>query len=302
MNGLQGVDVASFQGPPSTWAPKAGNIAFAAVKISELSAGGPYVNPDAAADWAYLGSKGLGRIGYLFGHPAMSAGATVTLFMDTLRSLGFSDGDMVALDLEVSDGLTPGAVAGWAADVLRRLKALLDREVLLYTFTAFAQEGNCAGLGAYPLWIAGPSSPPGRPFVPPPWRRHTIHQYKFGSSSDPLDRDLANYASLKAMQRSLGKHVPKPTPKPRRREPMQLPQVLSYVSVSIPAGVKHVLLSAGANAATLKYQFLPGGTWTPLTLVAQDGASVVAVPAKATQLRVQRSETAESIDVALQDS
>ena len=83
---------------------------------------------------------------------------------------------------------------------------------------------------------------------------------------------------------------------------MQLPQVLSYVTISIPAGVGHVLLSAGTNVAPLKYQFLPGGTWTPLTLVAQDGAAVVAVPVKATQLRIQRSETAESIDVALQDS
>lgn len=96
--------------------------------------------------------------------------------------------------------------------------------------------------------------------------------------------------------------APEPKPAPRRHEPVQLPQTLGYTPVSIPAGVKHVLLSAGANTARLRYQFLPGGTWQALTLIAQDGAAVVAVPAKATQFRVQRSETVESIDVALQDS
>lgn len=96
--------------------------------------------------------------------------------------------------------------------------------------------------------------------------------------------------------------APRPKPTPRRHETVQLPQTLGYTAVSIPAGVKHVLLSVGANTARLKYQFLPGGTWQSLTLVAQDGASVIAIPAKATELRVQRSETVESIDVALQDS
>lgn len=299
MNGLHGVDVSSFNGTPGQWKPAAGDIAFGAVKISELSATGPYVNPDATLDWAALHAMSAGRVGYLFGHPAMGASATVSLFLDALRPLGISNGDMVALDLEVSDGLGPAAVAAWAAGVLSLLKRELDRTPLLYTFISFAQEGNCAGLGHYPLWIADPSSPPGRPFVPPPWHTHSIHQY---SLTAPLDRDLADYPSLKAMRAALGKHVPAPIPKPRRSEPVQLPQVLSYVTVSIPAGVGHVLLSVGANVAPLKYQFLPGGTWTPLTLVAQDGASVVAVPAKATQLRVQRSETAESIDVALQAS
>jgi hypothetical protein len=96
--------------------------------------------------------------------------------------------------------------------------------------------------------------------------------------------------------------APRPKSTPRRHEPVQLPQNLGYTPVSIPAGVKHVLLSVGANTSRLRYQFLPGGTWQALTLVAQDGAAAVAVPTKANQFRVQRSETVESIDVALQDS
>lgn len=293
---LAGVDVSSFQGLPGAWVPEAGAISYGAVKITELSAAGPYENPDAVADWDYLGSHGLGRIGYCFAHPAMSVSATVSLFTGRLGELGLEPGDMVALDLEVTDGLGPAAVSAWALDVLRSLRTELDREPLIYSFISFAQEGNCAGLGNFPLWIADPSSPAGQPRVPLPWRTWTLHQHKI---TGPLDLDIAKFGSLKAMRAALGKHVPAPKP---RRHAMQLPQTLGYTAVSVPAGTGHVLLSVGANTARLKYQFLPGGTWQSLTLVAQDGAAVIAVPGKATELRVQRSETVESIDVALQDS
>jgi len=293
---LPGCDVSSFNGAPGQWKPLAGDISWAAVKVSEYSAAGEYVNPDFHADWAALGTAGLGRVAYLFAHPAMSASETVALFLDTAGPV-LTAQDAVAVDLEVTDGLGPAAVAAWALGVLRTLRARLDREPLLYTFLSFADDGNCAGLEDFPLWIADPSSPAGKPRVPVPWRTFAIHQW---SISAPLDRDVAAFASLKAMRAALGKHVP--PPKPRRHEPVLLPQVTSYTGVSIPAGVKHVLLSVGANTARVRYQFLPGGTWQNLTLTAQDGAAVIAVPSKATQLRVQRSETVESIDVALQDS
>lgn len=293
---LAGVDVSSFNGTPGQWKPLAGDIAWAAVKVSEYSPAGSYVNPVFEADWAALRAAGLGRVAYLFAHPAMSASGTVNLFLSTLEPV-LLDTDAVALDLEVTDGLGPAAVAAWALDVLRALKQRLAREPLLYTFLSYADEGNCAGLEEFPLWIADPSSPAGKPRVPPPWRTWTLHQH---SITPPLDLDLAKFSSLKAMRAALGKHVP--APKPRRHEPVQLPQDLNFSTVSIPAGTGHVLLSVGANTSRLRYQFLPGGKWQTLTLIAQDGASVLAVPAKANQLRVQRAETVESIDVALQDS
>ena len=67
---LPGIDVASsFQGAPGRWMPLAGKIEWAAVKFTELSAAGPYTDPDAAADWAALQAAGIGRVAYLFGHP-----------------------------------------------------------------------------------------------------------------------------------------------------------------------------------------------------------------------------------------
>jgi lysozyme len=199
---LAGVDVAVYQGTPGSWRAEAGAIAWAGVKISELSSAGPYISPDAAADWAYLKAHGKGRVGYLFGHPATGPAATVSLFADELARLGLDDGDGIALDLEQSDGLPPGHVATWAGQVMAQLEHVLHRTPLLYTFLSFAQGGNCAGLGRYPLWIADPSSPAGHPRVPGPWSGWAIHQHSITGS---IDRDVAAWATMAAMRGELGK-------------------------------------------------------------------------------------------------
>jgi lysozyme len=202
---IPGVDVSSFQGPPADWRTVAGSISWAGVKMTQLSPGGPYRNPDASADWAALKSLGKGRVGYLFGHPGMSISATADLFLAELDACGLEDGDGVALDLEVTNGLSAAAVASWAADVLALLERDLDRLPLLYTFLSFAEAGNCAGLGKYALWIADPSSPRGHPRVPAPWKTWALHQF---SSAGGIDRDVASFADLAAMRKALGKAVP----------------------------------------------------------------------------------------------
>jgi GH25 family lysozyme M1 (1,4-beta-N-acetylmuramidase) len=200
---LAGVDVSGYQGTPSKWASTAGTISWAAVKVTEFEANGTkYVNPYAAADWEWLHSKKKGRIAYLFGHPSVSAANTVNFFITQLNALGLRDADGVALDLEVSDGLTPAHVASWGVDVQSELETRLGRTPLLYTFLSFAEAGNCAGLGRYPLWIADPSSTKGHPRVPEPWTKWSIHQYDISGS---IDRDVANFASESAMFDALGK-------------------------------------------------------------------------------------------------
>lgn len=206
---LPGVDVSSFQGRPASWLPAAGNISWAAVKITEFQPSGTrYVNPDAAADWAALRAAGKGRIAYLFGHPATSPSATVSFFAQMLLGLGMEPGDAVCLDHEVSDGRSPAEVAAWGRAVLEHLHATFARLPLIYTFLSFAESGNCAGMGGYPLWIADPSSPEGRPRVPRPFVTWRIHQYAISGS---IDRDLASYPNLAAMAAELGRH---PAPHP----------------------------------------------------------------------------------------
>lgn len=75
---IPGVDVSSFQGQPSAWQAEAGKVKWVAVKLTELQANGvPFINPDAAADWAFVRGKRLGRIGYMFAHPSQSTGGHV---------------------------------------------------------------------------------------------------------------------------------------------------------------------------------------------------------------------------------
>jgi GH25 family lysozyme M1 (1,4-beta-N-acetylmuramidase) len=205
---LHGVDVAVFQGEPSSWTPNAGDIDWAAVKLTELEPKNVrYVNPDAAADWSWLAQQGKGRIAYLFGHPSVSASDTVSFFVSELTSLGLKDTDGIALDLETNDGVAAADVASWARAVLTQLESSLHRRPLLYTYIDFAVAGNCAGLGDYPLWIADPSHPAGSPDVPLPWRTWAIHQYAI---IDNLDRDVADYPSNAAMFSALGKESAPP--------------------------------------------------------------------------------------------
>src|SRR5579859_1090817 len=102
---IPGVDVSSFQGPPGAWRAAAGNIKWVGVKLTELQPKNVhYVNPDAAEDWAYVARQNLGRIGYLFGHPSVSAQESVAFFVSEIKALGLRDVDGVMLDLETTDG------------------------------------------------------------------------------------------------------------------------------------------------------------------------------------------------------
>jgi lysozyme len=200
---LRGVDVSSFQGRPKQWRAEAGTITWAAVKITELQPGDVrYVNPDAADDWSWLHRHSRVRIGYLFGHPSVSAKDTVSFFLTEMGKLGLHDGDAIALDIEVTDGLGPSAVDAWCAEVTSELHKKTGRRPLVYTFLSFAESGNCSRLGGYPLWIADPSSRAGHPRVPKPWQTWTMHQYDISGS---IDRDLAKFASRAAMSGALGK-------------------------------------------------------------------------------------------------
>lgn len=231
-SGLAGVDVASFQGTPAQWKAPAGNISWAAVKFTELEPdGNRYVNPDAAADWAYLGQQGLGRVAYMFGHPSQGAAASVDLFAQVLGSLGLADGDAICLDHEVTDGHGPAAASAWAQSVMGILHSEFGRPPLLYTFRSFAAEGNCAGLGSWPLWISDPSHPVGRPEVPGPWKTYAIHQY---GTSGAIDRDFAAWPSLAAMRAALGR-VPAP-PKPPAIEQENEMILVTVTKTGIPAG------------------------------------------------------------------
>lgn len=164
------------------------------------------------AAWKVLGELGIARGSYHFAHPDNDPAAEARFFLAAVETAGLRDTDMLALDLEISRGMSPAHVAAYGRKWCSDVRAATGREPLVYTFLSFAETGNCAGLGGYPLWIADPSSPPGRPRVPGPWKTWALHQY----GQQGVDLDLADYPDATAMTRAHGKHpAPHPAPAPK---------------------------------------------------------------------------------------
>jgi GH25 family lysozyme M1 (1,4-beta-N-acetylmuramidase) len=185
----EGIDLSSYQ-PSFDWAAEKGRISFAFIKATE---GTRIRDPDFAVNWREAGALGIVRGAYHFGHPKNGAAADSRAFLDTVRAHGLTAGDLIALDLEASDGLSPARVAeyarNWCADVQRAT----GHTPIVYTFLSFAEQGNCAGLGHYPLWIAEPSAPAGRPVVPRPWSTWKFHQYGTASvGTNTVDVNVFN--------------------------------------------------------------------------------------------------------------
>ena len=206
MANAAGIDLSSYQ-PSFDWSAEKGRISFAFIKATE---GTTITDPDFAVNWRQAGDLGIVRGAYHFGHPKNGAATETRAFLAVVQAHGLKAGDLIALDLEASDGLSPARVAeyarNWCADV-HRATGLTP---IVYTFLSFAEQGNCAGLGHYPLWIAEPSAPAGRPVVPRPWSTWTFHQYgtaRVGSNTVDVNVFNGDTAALKKFAN------PAPSPK-----------------------------------------------------------------------------------------
>lgn len=301
---LPGVDVASWQGPPGDWKTDAGDIGWAAVKLTELYPDGSrYTDPDAAADIEWLRASGKGIVHYLFAHPAAPVEDTVRFFVSVLDQVRLADGDGIAVDLEVTDGRNPAQVSVWARQLLRKLEAALHRKPVLYTYISFAGDGNCSGLAPWPLWISDPSSPPGEPRVPAPWTTWAIHQsYIPPGTAAGIDRDVARWPSLDGMRAALGKTAP-PHVTRTRTEEETMPQLLTrgagaVTPVAFPDGAASIRVFPAGNAQ-LHYQF-EGMTMESLILAVATGARTIPVPAGKHGIRFVRvDDGADDISYAI---
>jgi hypothetical protein len=131
----------------------------------------------------------------------MSIQATIAPFKAMTDKLGLLPGDGVAVDLEVTDGMSPAAISSWARELFAELSKLYGRRVILYTFESYVTDGNCDGLGNYHLWIASLTTP-GLPRVPHPFTDWFAQQY---AQNGQIDQDVAHFSSLPAMQAAMGK-------------------------------------------------------------------------------------------------
>ncbi|MFC5835121.1 glycoside hydrolase family 25 protein [Nonomuraea insulae] len=181
---LQGIDVSNWQGTVD-WSDHAeAGVAFGFAKATE---GGDYTDKWFARNWNGMRESWLVCGAYHFARPKGDPIEQARHFLDVIRSAGgLRRGDLVALDMETNDGLRPEQVARHARRWCHHVERHGGVRPFIYTFHSFANGGNCAGLAEYPLWIASPESPRGRPAVPGPWRDWTIHQY----AHSPLDRNV----------------------------------------------------------------------------------------------------------------
>ncbi len=197
MANAEGIDLSSFQ-PSFDWSAEKGRISFAFIKVTE---GTTIRDPEFAVNWQRAKELGIVRGAYHFAHPRNGAAAESRAFVDQVRAHGLNAGDLLALDLEVSDGLSPAQVAEYARNWCSDVHKTTGHTPVVYTFLSFAQQGNCAGLGHYPLWIAEPSAPPGRPVVPHPWSTWKFHQYgtaRVGTNTVNVNVFNGDTAALKA--------------------------------------------------------------------------------------------------------
>lgn len=194
----QGLDVSNFQGNYNWDAAKRAvpNLAFGVFRLTEglPSSGDNSPDPFAAHNRHAISAEGLVQGAYHFLHPSMSGRTQARYFVDEYDKLGLFDADMLWVDCEVSDGLSPAAVAACGQDFMAELKVLKpDNPKGVYSFIDFADSGNCAGLGQYPLWLAHPAST--APTAPPPWHRWSFWQWgtRAGTDADAFNGTVADF-------------------------------------------------------------------------------------------------------------
>lgn len=193
---LHGIDVSNWQGAVDWGRHADDGVSFAFAKATE---GGTFADRWFDRNWTGMRESWIVSGAYHFARPSGDPEVQARYFLRAVeRAGGLRRGDLLALDLETNDRLPARRVASFARRWCRAVTAQAGVRPVVYTFLSFAYAGNCAGLEEYPLWIAAPDQPTGRPDVPVPWRRWTIHQY----SHRPLDRNV--FQGTRAQLVSLG--------------------------------------------------------------------------------------------------
>ena len=70
-----------------------------------------------------------------------------------MRQQGLARGDLLVLDLEVTEGRSTEQVNRWAKRWLSHVRSETGTRPMFYSSWSFAQEHG-AGLRQYPLWVA----------------------------------------------------------------------------------------------------------------------------------------------------
>ncbi len=157
----QGIDVSSFQGMSIGWH----SVAAAGISFAYIRAGDGSNSPDGAfgVNWRGATSAGVTPGAYLFFEPSESPVAQADLLISQLRSVGFTNGDLIpAIDVETTDGQPRSVVVANLRTVVDTVSAAIGSLPAIYAAPSW-WNGNVdsSAFTLDPLWVAnwGVSSP-----------------------------------------------------------------------------------------------------------------------------------------------
>jgi lysozyme len=180
------LDVSNYQGQFSWKSAKAGYPALAG-GIFKATEGTGFIDADAQWNATQVLAVGLHRGMYHFLHPGLSGVTQARYFVAELQKIGLRQTDMLFCDNETA-GTSPAQVAGCAAAFMNELRALCPHNPMgVYSYVNFIKEGNCNGLGKWPLWLAFPALT--APVPPPPWMNWKFWQW---GTRNGIDADAYN--------------------------------------------------------------------------------------------------------------
>ena len=148
---LSGIDISNWQGVVDFAKVKQSGIQVVYMKATE----GNYYT-DSYLNSNYNGAKSQGLLVgfYHFFRPSTESNAKdqAAYFVNALK--GKNSDCRLALDLEVSGGLSRSQLTNLAIVFLEEVKRLTNKDVVIYTYSNFAKTNLNSYLNIYPLWIA----------------------------------------------------------------------------------------------------------------------------------------------------
>lgn len=153
---LAGVDVSHWQGRINWRSAQSAGVTFVFAKATE---GRTFVDGQYARNRARADALGIHFSAYHFARPDRTAGDAVREADHFVRTAALAGRHLLpVLDLEVTGGLGPRALARWARAWLERVHARLGVKPMIYTSPSFWRDelGNTTWFAnnGYRLWIA----------------------------------------------------------------------------------------------------------------------------------------------------
>ncbi|MGM8222200.1 GH25 family lysozyme [Clostridium perfringens] len=151
-NNLKGIDVSNWKGNINFESVKNDGVEVVYIKATE----GNYFK-DKYAKQNYEGAKEQGlKVGfYHFFRANKGAKDQANFFIDYLNEIGAVNYDCkLALDIETTEGVGVRDLTSMCIEFLEEVKRLTGKEVVVYTYTSFANNNLDSRLSSYPVWIA----------------------------------------------------------------------------------------------------------------------------------------------------